>query len=116
EAHRALERLVLTHHQLNAKLPLENLYADLSFRGLFYEPVMRDIERFVDSTQEVVTGEVQMRVDRGSLLQESVSSPYSLIREEIAKYAQAASWKGEEAEAFIKMYSLQQRIAASRKK
>ncbi|MFN4132798.1 MAG: argininosuccinate synthase [Candidatus Hadarchaeales archaeon] len=116
EAHRALERLVLTHYQLNAKLPLENLYADLSFRGMFYEPVMRDIESFVDSTQEVVTGEVQMRVDRGSLLQESVSSPYSLIREDIARYAQAASWRGDEAEAFIKMYSLQQRIAASRKK
>lgn len=116
EAHRALERLVLTRRQLAAKTPLEQTYADLSYRGLFYEPVMRDIEAFVDSTQEVVTGEVTMKLGYMSAIQVNVSSPYSLVREDIARYAQAASWKGSEAEAFIKLYGLQQRIASLRKK
>lgn len=116
ESHRALERLVLTHHQLNTKAPLENIYADLSYRGLFYEPVMRNIEKFVDSTQEVVTGDVTMRLHNMSAMQESVSSPYSLVREDIARYAQTAGWKGIDAESFIKMYGLQQRIAWARKK
>ena len=115
ESHKALERLVLTHHQLNTKAPLENVYADLSYRGLFYEPVMRDIEKFVDSTQEVVTGDATMRLHNMSVMQESVSSPYSLVREDIARYAQMAGWKGADAESFIKMYGLQQRIAWSRK-
>lgn len=116
ESHKALERLVLTHHQLNTKAPLENIYADLSYRGLFYEPVMRDIEKFVDSTQEVVTGDVTMRLHNMSAMQESVSSPYSLVREDIARYAQMAGWKGADAESFIKMYGLQQRIAWARKR
>lgn len=116
EAHRALERLVLTHQQLTTKTPLENAYADLSYRGLFYEPVMRDIEAFTDSTQKVVTGEVTMKLDHMSAIQASVSSPNSLMREDIARYAQAASWKGADAEAFIKLYGLQQKIASARKK
>ncbi|MGQ9788435.1 MAG: argininosuccinate synthase [Candidatus Hadarchaeaceae archaeon] len=116
EAHKALENLVLTRHQLNLKSQMSNIYADLSFRGLFYDPVMRDIEKFVDSTQEVVTGEVAMRLQEMSAMQENVTSPYSLINERIARYAQTAGWKGSEAEAFIKIYGLQQRIALSRKK
>ncbi|MEM4724441.1 MAG: argininosuccinate synthase, partial [Candidatus Hadarchaeum sp.] len=116
EAHRALENLVLTRHQLNLKNQLGNAYADLSFRGLFYEPAMRDIEKFIDSTQEVVTGEVTMRLQEMSVMQESVTSPHSLINEKIARYAQAAGWKGSDAESFIKIYGLQQRIAWSRKK
>lgn len=116
EAHRALERLVLTHKQLTTKAPLENVYADMSYRGLFYEPVMRDIEAFIDSTQKVVTGEVVMKLDHMSAIQASVSSPYSLVREDVARYAQAASWKGADAEAFIQLYGLQQKIASARKK
>jgi len=116
EAHKALERLVLTHLQLATKTTLESTYSDLSYRGLFYEPVMRDIEEFVDSTQKVVTGEVMMKLDHMGAIQASVSSPYSLVREEVAKYAQAATWKGSDAEAFIKMYGLQQKIASIRKK
>ncbi|MCS7131759.1 MAG: argininosuccinate synthase [Hadesarchaea archaeon] len=115
EAHKALERLVLTRRQLAIKATLENAYADLSYRGLFYEPVMRDIEAFVDSTQEFVTGEVVMKLDQMTAMQVSVSSPYSLVREDIARYAQAAGWRGEEAEAFIKLYGLQQKIASIRK-
>ncbi|MDI6819645.1 MAG: argininosuccinate synthase [Candidatus Hodarchaeaceae archaeon] len=116
EAHRALERLVLTRHQLATKTPLESTYADMSYRGLFYEPLVRDIEAFMDSTQKVVTGETVMKLDHMSAIQVSVSSPYSLVREDVARYAQMASWKGADAEAFIKLYGLQQKIACARKK
>jgi len=116
ETHRALERLVLTRHQLATKAPLESAYADLSYRGLFYEPLMRDIEAFIDSTQKVVTGETVMKLNYMSAIQVSVSSPYSLVREDVARYAQMASWKGTDAEVFIKLYGLQQKIAYARKK
>lgn len=116
EAHRALERLVLTHQQLTTKTSMENIYANLSYRGLFYEPVMRDIEAFADSTQKVVTGDVVMKLENMSVIQVSVLSPYSLVREDIARYAQATSWKGADAEAFIKLYGMQQKIASARKR
>ncbi len=116
EAHKALEKLVLTHHQLNTKTMLDNIYADLSYRGMFWDPVMRDIEKFVDSTQEYVTGDVTLKLHNMSAIQESASSPYSLINEDIARYAQSAGWKGSDAESFIKIYGMQQRIAWARKK
>ncbi len=116
EAHKALEKLVLTHHQLSAKTMLDNLYADLSYRGMFWDPVMRDIEKFVDSTQEYVSGDVTMKLHHGTAIQESVTSPHSLINESIARYAQSAGWKGSDAESFINIYGMQQRIAWARKK
>lgn len=116
EAHKVLEKLVLTHNQLSTKTMLENIYANLSYRGMFFEPVMRDIEKFVDSTQELVTGEVTMRLQNGNAMQERVSSPHTLINESIARYAQSAGWKGSDAESFIKIYGMQQRIAWARKK
>lgn len=111
EAHRALEKAVLTRRQLMIKSSLERAYADLLYRAMLYEPVMRDIKAFVDSTQQVVNGRVRMKLDIKNAFPVGVYSPYALIRKEIAEYAQRASWKGEEAEAFIKFFSLQQKIA-----
>lgn len=111
EAHRALERAVMTRRQQLAKLPLESLWADLAFRGMLYEPVMRDIKAFIDSGQQFVTGTVRMKLDNKNAFPVGVYSPFVLVRKEIAEYAQRASWTGEEAEAFIKLFSLQQKIA-----
>ena len=111
EAHRALEKAVLTRRQLMIKSFLEREYADLLYGAMFYEPIMRDIKAFVDSTQEVVSGRVRMKLDIKSVFPVGVYSPYVLLREDIAEYAQGASWTGEEAEAFIKLYGLQQKIA-----
>ncbi len=111
EAHRALERAVMTRQQQITKLPLESLSADLLYRGMLYEPVMRDIKAFVDSSQQFVSGTVRMKLHDKTAFAVGVNSPYVLVRKDIAEYAQRASWKGEEAEAFIKLFSLQQKIA-----
>ena len=111
EAHRALERAVMTRRQQITKAPLEMLSADLVYRGMLYEPVMRDIKAFVDSSQRFVSGTVRMKLHNKTAFAVGVYSPYVLVRKDIAEYAQRASWKGEEAEAFIKIFSLQQRIA-----
>jgi argininosuccinate synthase len=116
EVHRALERLVLTKRQLAAKVVLETTYSDLCYMGLLYEPLMRDIEAFVDSTQKVVTGNVRVKLDKKSAFVVEVHSPNSLVREDIAQYAQAASWSAKEAEGFIKLYGMQSRIAHARDK
>jgi argininosuccinate synthase len=57
-----------------------------------------------------------MRLQNASAMQESVSSSHTLINENIARYAQSAGWKGSDAESFIKIYGMQQRIAWARKK
>lgn len=116
EAHKALERAVLTRMQLLTKQTLENTWADLAYRGFLYEPVMKDIQAFLDSNQHFVTGKVIMKVHLKTAFPVGVFSPYSLIRPDIARYAQKAGWTGAEAEAFIKLFGLQQRIASLREK
>lgn len=111
EAHRALERAVMTRRQQITKFPLESLSADLSYRGMLYEPVMRDIKAFIDSSQQFVTGTVKMKLDNKNVFPAGVYSPFVLMRKDIAEYAQRASWTGKEAEGFIKIFSLQQKIA-----
>jgi argininosuccinate synthase len=116
EAHKALERAVLTRIQLLTKQTLENTWADLAYRGFLYEPIMKDIQAFLDSNQQFVIGKVIMKVHLKTAFPVGVFSPYSLIRPDIARYAQKAGWAGAEAEAFIKLFGLQQRIASLREK
>lgn len=116
EAHTALENLVLTKKQLQIKKTLEQTYADLNFSGLLYEPVAKDIEKFFDSIEKVVSGKVKLKLDTKNVWVCEVHSPNTLINKKIATYAQTGTWTGKEAEAFIKFFGLQQRIALDRKK
>jgi len=115
EAHKALEKAVLTKKQQKMKVPLETEWADLAYAGLLYEPLVKDIEAFFDSMQKVVTGTIKMKLDVNSAIPAEVSTKNSLINEKIGSYAQGGTWKGSDAEAFIKFYGMQQRIANSKK-
>jgi argininosuccinate synthase len=114
EAHKALEKAVLTRRQLKLKSILEMEWADLAYNGLLYEPSIKDIEAFNDENQKVVTGNVTMIIDKKSALPVEVKTDKSLIDNEVASYAQGGAYEGKEAESFIKFYSLQQKIAVKR--
>ena len=64
-AHRELEKLVLTRWQQFWKDKVADFYGMLLHEGQFYDPVMRDIEAMVESSQQVVTGETRVRLQRG---------------------------------------------------
>ncbi len=114
EAHKSLERMVLTKRQLSFKAHVDAAWADFAFSGLLYEPLVSDLHAFLDHNQVPVTGTVKMKVDGKNAMSVHVESAYSLINEEIGSYAQKGSWKGEEAEGFIRFYTLQQKIASLR--
>ena len=61
KAHHALEKHTLTKVQLNTKDPLANQYGSMVHEGQFLEPAMRDLEKYLDSTQEKVTGKVSIQ-------------------------------------------------------
>ncbi|MBW2608883.1 MAG: argininosuccinate synthase [Deltaproteobacteria bacterium] len=115
EAHKALEKAVLTKRQQKMKAFLGNEWADLVFNGLFYEPLVNDIHAFNDANQKVVTGTVRMKIEEKSVMPCEIQTEYSLIDEKIGSYAQGGTWEGKEAEAFIKFHGMQQRIAFNRK-
>src|SRR3989338_9078947 len=116
DAHKALEKAVLTKKQQKIKAILENEWADLAFNGLLYEPLIKDIQAFNDENQKAVSGKVKMKLENKNAFLSEIKTENSLIDKKIGSYAQGGSWKGKDAESFIKFCGLQQKITASKAK
>ena len=77
-AHQALEELVLTTDELRFAEYMSGLYADLVYRALWQEPLRDDLDQAIDNMQERVSGEVVMKLFKGSIHPISRKSPFSL--------------------------------------
>jgi len=106
-AHRELEKLVLSRSQLFWKNILGDLYGSMLHEARYFDPLMRDLEAFLISSQQRVTGWVSVRLFQGQATVEGIESPYSLLDGTPAVYGEKSSlWTGEEAAAFCKLYGL----------
>src|SRR6476661_8131874 len=106
-AHRELEKLVLTPRQQRIKELVANPYGDLVHEGQLLDPVCRDIEALLLSSQERVTGDVRVLFRPGSLFIEGVESPYSLMAASKGVYGEAVGeWTAKDALGFSKIVSL----------
>jgi argininosuccinate synthase len=111
-AHRELEKLVLTGKQMFWKEHLGNLYGALLHEGQFFDPIARDLEAFLASSQSVVSGEVRIRLVPRTFTIEGLRSRHSLMRADFASYGEASSlWSGTEVAAFAKIFGVTQMIA-----
>lgn len=91
DAHRELEKLVLTEEQRFWKDHLGELYGRRVHQGLFHDPLLRDLEALFASSQQRVTGSVRVRLAHGSVLVEGVASPHSLMAASDARYGERAA-------------------------
>jgi argininosuccinate synthase len=106
-AHRELEKLVLTPRQQRIKDSLAGPYGDWVHEGQLLDPVCRDIEALLLSSQERVTGKVHVLLRPGSLFVEGVESPHSLMAVSRGVYGEAAGeWTPQDALGFSKIVSL----------
>lgn len=112
-AHKALEELTLTADQNRFKPMVARRWGELLFGGGWCEPLRKDLEVFLRSTQGSVTGSVTLELNAGCCDAVSVETPYALVDED-AVYAQRASWSAGDAEGFIKLHGQSQRLAAKR--
>ena len=104
-AHRALEEAVLTKQQNRFKPDIARKWVELAYEGFWHDPLKRDLEAFLASSQQCVTGSVVLET-HGALVQPvSIDSPH-ILNAKGATYAQAADWGVEEAEGFIKLYGM----------
>lgn len=104
-AHRALEEAVLTSAQNRFKPLVGRRWVELVYEGLRYEPLARDLERFLESSQERVTGTVRLESWGGNVQAVAVQSPFLLLRSD-STYAQSAGWSAEEARGFVRLHGL----------
>ncbi len=106
-AHRELEKLTLTSRQQRIKEMLAAPYGDLVHEGQNLDPVCRDIEALLESSQQRVTGTVTVMLRPGSVFVEGVDSPYSLMKASKGVYGEAAGeWSPQDALGFSKMVAL----------
>lgn len=110
-AHRALENTVLSQFQNQYKAQVAQKWVELVYRGFFYEPLKRDLEAFIRSSQEFVTGTVTLETWGGAVLPVAVDSEHILQRAG-AVYAQTSDWTVTEAEGFIKLLGQSSSLSA----
>jgi argininosuccinate synthase len=111
-AHRELEKLVGTIHQNNFKPGLDRHWAYLVYAGLWYEPLMADLNAFMDSVNEQVTGEIAMRLYKGNVSVISRRSSNALYDPELAGFGASGGLFSQQASpGFIELWSLQSRMA-----
>ncbi len=102
-AQRALEDACSTAAQTRFKPLAAREWVKLVYEGLFYEPLRRDLEAYLKSTQRTVSGTVTLTTDGGQVSAAAIDSPHILNNPE-ATYAQSADWTVDEAKGFIRLF------------
>jgi argininosuccinate synthase len=111
-AHKELEKLVGTIHQNNFKPHLDDHWAYLVYAGLWYEPLLSDLNALMDSVNEQVTGEITMRLYKGSARAVARSSPNALYDPALAGFGESGGLFSQQASpGFIELWTLQSRMA-----
>jgi argininosuccinate synthase len=106
-AHRELEKLVLTGRQQRIKELVAQPYGDLVHEGQLLDPVCRDIEALLLCSQQRVSGEVHFLLQTGSVFITGVESPYSLMAASKGVYGEAAGeWSATDALGFSRIAAL----------
>lgn len=111
-AHRELERLTLDRQTSFFKDTVANQYAQLVYDGLWYTPLKKALDAFVDNTQETVTGTVKLKLYKGSCTVCGSKSPYSLYNHEFATFGEDEVYNQKDAEGFINLFGLPLKVRA----
>lgn len=107
KAHQTLEKHVLSKWQMYWKDQLSNWYGMLLHEAQYYEPVMRDIEKFLDSSQKHVTGKVFVRLNPYRYFIEGIDSQYDLMCSDFGEYGEAnKKWTSDDMKGFIQILGI----------
>jgi argininosuccinate synthase len=111
-AHRELEKVVLSKWQQVQKEQLGSFYGRLLHEAQYFDPVMRDVEAFLDRSQDVVTGTVTVQLYKGTAKVQGVDSPHSMFDASMATYGEEnALWDGRDAEGFTTLAAVPSLLA-----
>jgi len=111
-AHQDLERLVCTIHQNQFKPELERQWAYLVYAGLWWEPLRADLDAYMEHVNECVTGEIGVKLYKGSARVITRASPNAVYDASLASFAASGGlFSQSAAPGFIELWSLQSRLA-----
>jgi len=111
KAHHLLEKHTLTKWQLQHKDYLSNFYGMHLHEGQYLDPVMRDMEAFLQSSQDNVSGDVMVTLKPYHFSLDGISSKHDLMNAKFGSYGEDnKGWTAEEAKGFIKLFGNQNKI------
>jgi argininosuccinate synthase len=113
-AHSELEQLVLDRRTLALKDLIAPRYADLVYEGRWWTTEREAMDALVDRTQERVTGEIRLKLFRGSYSIAGRTSPHTLYDERFVTFGEDDVYDQADAAGFIRLYGLPMRVAALR--
>ena len=111
-AHEALESVALSKDVARFKAKVAAEWADLAYNGLWFSALRQDLQAFVSSTQEHVSGEVRLKLLRGGFQLVGRKAPESLYRLELATYGSGDAFDQAAAKGFIHLWGLPLRTQA----
>jgi argininosuccinate synthase len=111
KAHHLLEKHTLSKWQLQHKEYLSSFYGMHLHEGLYLDPVMRNIEAFLQSSQKSVTGKVFITLKPYQFILDGITSEFDLMNNSFGSYGEEnKAWSADDAKGFIKIYSNAQKI------
>jgi len=116
EAHKDLEKLVLTRHEVSFKHQVDALWSTLVYTGLWMDPLRGDLDAFIEMTQKRVCGEVKIKLYKGGFRIVGRSSPLSLYDLNLATYNIESKFDQASSKGFIELWGLPTRMANALKK
>jgi argininosuccinate synthase len=113
-AHRALEGLTLTKDTLRFNRLVADELAQLTYDGLWFSALHRDLRGYMASSQRVVSGDVRIRLDHGGAVVTGRRSPLSLYDKSLATYDAGDAFDHAASVGFISIFGLPLRVEAAR--
>ena len=111
-AHRAVESITMDREVMMMRDSLIPKYAQLAYNGFWYAPEMDVLQKFIDSTQERVTGTARLKLYKGNCIVVGRKSPFSLYNEDFATFEKDQVYEQTDATGFIRLNALRLRIQA----
>lgn len=114
-AHSHLEKLVFDRSTMGFKKKVSQKYADLLYDGLWHAPLRSHLDAFINATQEVVSGTVEVKLYKGKATVVGTKSSKSLYNEEFVTFGADEVYNQKDAEGFINLFALPLKIQALNK-
>lgn len=111
-AHKELEKLVCTSHQNLFKPQLDNQWSFLAYAGLWWEPLRSDLDQYMESVNQQVTGTIALKLYKGNATVIRRQSPNAVYDQDLAGFSESGGLFSQTASpGFIELWSLQSRMA-----
>ncbi|MCE2531808.1 MAG: argininosuccinate synthase [Acidimicrobiia bacterium] len=107
-----LESITLDRDTAGFKRGIADRYAELVYQGLWFSPLRAAFDAFLDEAHATSTGDVTVRLFKGSAMPVARTSPFSLYREDLATFEEDSVYDQADAGGFVRLWGLPSSLAA----